>query len=171
MIQSIDNNFPHVPNSAFVHSSAVVIGSVTLGKNASVWPGAVLRGDRKNIDIGDNSNVQDGCVLHTGKFDLVVHDNVLIGHNVTLHSCEIGRCCMIGMGAIILDAAKVGEKCIIGAGSLIPPGAVIPPGSVVMGNPYRITRETTQEEVEYIFEHCEKYVQTAKLYKKTAKIL
>lgn len=171
MIQSVDNNFPHVPNSAYVHSTAVVIGNVTLRKNASVWPNAVLRGDIKNIDIGENSNVQDGCVLHTGKFNLTVGDNVLIGHNVTMHSCDIGRCCMLGMGAVILDAASVGENCIIGAGSLIPPGAVIPPGSVVMGNPYKITRKTTQEEREYIFEHCAKYVRLAKLYKKTANIL
>ncbi len=171
MIQSVDNNFPHVPNSAYVHSSAVVIGNVTLGKNASVWPNAVLRGDLKNISIGENSNVQDGCVLHTGKFKLTVGDNVLIGHNVTMHSCDIGRCCMIGMGAVILDAAKVGEYCIIGAGSVIPPGSVVPAGSVVMGNPYKIARKTTQEDREYIFEHCANYVRRAKMYKKTAKIL
>ena len=171
MIQSVDNNFPHIPNSAYVHPSAVVIGDVTLGKYANVWPNAVLRGDYRNIKIGDYTSVQDGCVLHIGKYNLTIGDYVLVGHNATLQSCDIGNCCIVGMGAIVMDAAKVGENCIIGAGSVIPPGAVIPSGSVVVGNPYKISRNTKPEDIDFILEHCKKYAQTAKLFKKTANIL
>ncbi|MBT7122408.1 MAG: gamma carbonic anhydrase family protein, partial [Clostridia bacterium] len=81
MIQSVNEHYPEVPDSAYVHPSAVVIGNVTLGANANVWPNAVLRGDLKNIDIGENTNVQDGSVLHTGKYNLSIGDNVLVGHN------------------------------------------------------------------------------------------
>lgn len=171
MIQSVDNRYPDIPRSAYVHSTAVVIGDVKLGKKASVWPGAVLRGDLRSIIVGDYSNVQDNCALHTGKYNLTIAENVMVGHNVTLHSCDIGKRCLIGMGSIIMDAAKIGDNCIIGAGSVIPPRTVIPDGSVVIGNPYKIMRKTTQEDIDYILEHCEKYTRVADMYKRSANIL
>lgn len=171
MLQSVDNKFPSVSRSAYVHSSAVVIGDVRLGKQSSVWPNAVLRGDIRTITIGERSNVQDGSVLHTSKYNMTIGDDVMVGHNVTLHSCEIGRCCLIGMGAIILDAAKIGENCLIGAGTVIPPGTVIPSGSVVIGNPYTITRQIKQDEIAYILDRCDNYAKVAVTYKKTANIL
>ncbi len=171
MIQSVDNQYPLIPRSAYVHSTAVVIGDVELGKEASVWPNAVLRGDIRKIIIGDRTNIQDGSVLHTSKYNLVVGDDVLCGHRVMMHSCEVGKQCMLGMGCIIMDGAKVGNNCIIGAGTVIPPNTVIPDGSVAIGNPYAITRNTTQEEIDYIIDRCKNYTKIANMYKRTANIL
>lgn len=171
MIQSVDDRYPEIPHSAYVHPTAVVIGDVVLGEHASVWPNAVLRGDGRQIVIGAFSNVQDGCMVHTGKYKTVVHEHVVIGHNATLHSCEIGPRCLIGMGAVIMDGAEVGEGCIIGAGTVIPSGKVIPPRSVAVGNPYQITRKTTDDDIAYILSRCEKYVRVAKMYKRTGNIL
>ena len=171
MMQSFDNTFPLIAESAYVHSAAVVIGRVELGKGASVWPNAVLRGDIRKIIIGDKTNIQDGCVLHTGKYNLTVGENVMVGHNAVLHSCDISSRCLIGIGSIIMDGVKVGSGCIIGAGTVLPPSTVIPEGSVVIGNPYKITRQTTQEDIDYIIEHCAKYTKMADMYKRTARIL
>lgn len=171
MIQAIDGRYPVIPISAYVHSTAVVIGDVVLGEHTNIWPGAVLRGDLKQIIVGDLTNIQDGCVLHTGKFKLEIADEVMVGHRAVLHSCEIGTRCLIGMGAIIMDAAKIGERCIVAAGTVIPPGKVIPPGSVVMGNPYKIVRETTQEDMDYIVSRCKNYAKLGKTYKRTGNIL
>lgn len=171
MIQAVNGKYPVKPINAYVHPSAVVIGDVKLGENASVWPGAVLRGDIKSIIIGKMSNIQDGCVLHTSKFNVEIAEMVMVGHRAILHSCEIGKCTLIGMGAIILDAAKIGENCIIAEGTLIPNGKVIPAGSVVMGNPYKIVRNTTQAEIDYIMDRCENYAKLAKTYIRTGNIL
>jgi len=133
----------------FVHPSAVVMGDVTLGKQVSIWPTAVLRGDMDAIKIGDWTNVQDGCVLHvdTG-IPLLIGNSVTIGHRAVLHSCTIGDNTLVGIGAIVLDGAEVGENCLIAAGTLISPGKKIPPNSLVMGQPGRIIRTLTPEEVE-----------------------
>ena len=171
MIQSVEGKMPSIPHSAYVHSTAVVIGDVTLGANTSVWPGAVIRGDLAQIVIGARTNIQDGCVLHTGKLKLTVGDGVSVGHRAVLHSCDIGSGTVVGMGAIIMNAAKIGENCIIGAGTLIPGGKVIPPGSVVVGNPYSIIRPATPEEIEENVARCERYMAFAKLYKRTGNIL
>lgn len=171
MIQAVDGRYPVIPSSVYVHPTAVIIGDVVLGENANIWPGAVLRGDFKRITVGDRTNIQDGCVLHTGKFKLEIADEVMIGHRAVLHSCEIGPRCLIGMGSIIMDAAKVGERCIVGAGTVIPGGKVIPPGSLVMGNPYKIVRNTTQEDIDYIVEHCEHYAKLGRTYKRTGNII
>lgn len=171
MIQKVNGKYPKIPTSAYVHPTAVVIGDVVLGENASIWPCAVLRGDIKSIIIGKMTNVQDGCVLHTGNFKLEIAEMVTVGHSAVLHSCEIGKGTLIGMGAIILDAAKIGENCIIAAGTLIPGGKVIPDGSVVMGNPYKIVRKITQAEIEGTKKSCENYAELSKTYKRTGDIL
>jgi carbonic anhydrase/acetyltransferase-like protein (isoleucine patch superfamily) len=167
MIQSVDGRTPDKPVSAYVHPSAVVIGDVVLGEDSSVWPTAVLRGDLQRIEIGKNTNIQDGCVLHTSKFKLKIGDGVAVGHRAVLHSCEIGSGTLVGSGAIILDAAKVGENCLVAAGALIPMGKVIPPGSVVMGQPARIVRDITQEEIEDTVQRCNRYREMAKKYIRT----
>ena len=171
MIQTVNGKYPKMHASAYAHPSAVVIGDVVLDENASVWPGAVLRGDIKSIIIGKMTNIQDGCILHTSDFKLEIDEMVTVGHSAVLHSCEIGKCTLIGMGAIILDAAKIGENCIVAAGTLIPGGKVIPAGSVVMGNPYKIVRKTTQADIENTIQHCERYANHAKTYKRTGDIL
>ena len=167
MIQSINGVDPVKDRTAYVHSAAVVIGDVTLKKESSVWPGAVVRGDLSHIEIGERTNIQDGCLLHTTHLPLIIGNDVTVGHGAILHSCDIGAGTLIGMGAIVLDAAKIGENCIIGAGTLIPPGKVIPPRSVVMGNPFKITRNVTNEDLANNAEGVAHYVQQIKNYIKT----
>ena len=130
-----------------IMSTAVVIGDVEMKYKSSVWFNAVIRGDLEKIVIGEYSNIQDCSVVHTSKDNpTIIGDNVVIGHNVTLHGCKIGDNCLIGIGAIILDGSVIGENSMIAAGTLIPPGKKIPPNSMVLGNPYKITRETTEKE-------------------------
>jgi carbonic anhydrase/acetyltransferase-like protein (isoleucine patch superfamily) len=171
MIQTVDGKYPVRPKNAYIHPSAVVIGDVKLGHDSSVWPSAIIRGDIAEITIGDGTNIQDCCVLHTGRLKLTIGKRVTVGHGAILHSCDIGDNTLIGMGAIILDAAEVGENCIVGAGTVIPGGKVIPPGSLVIGNPYKIVRNTTPEDMKSAAENCEEYIELAKRYIRTADIL
>ena len=167
MIQSVKGIDPLKDKKAYVHPTAVVIGDVTLKEESSVWPCAVVRGDLAHIEIGRRTNIQDNCVLHTTHLPLNIGDDVTVGHGAVLHSCDIGSRTLIGMGAIILDAVSIGENCIVGAGTVIPSGKVIPPGSVVMGNPCKITRNTTQEDLERNAEGVAHYVQQIKSYIRT----
>lgn len=171
MIQTVDGKYPSIPRSAYVHPSAVVIGDVHLGEQVSVWPCAVIRGDIVRITIGNRSNVQDGCTLHTSHLLLTIGQDVTIGHNAVLHSCDIGDNTLVGMGAIILDAAKVGKNCIVGAGTVIPGGKVIPDNSLVVGNPYRIVRQTTAQDLEHTKKNGQDYLAQAKSYVRTGNIL
>lgn len=171
MIQTVGGKYPVKLRSAYVHPSAVVIGDVKLGNESSVWPGAVIRGDMAEIIIGEKTNIQDGCVLHTGKLKLTVGNNVTVGHGAILHSCDIGSGTLIGMGAIVLDAAKVGENCIIGAGAVIPGGKEIAAGSVVIGNPFQIIRQATPEDIKYNEDACREYVELARNYIRTGDII
>jgi carbonic anhydrase/acetyltransferase-like protein (isoleucine patch superfamily) len=147
-------------HSAYVDPAAVVIGDVTLGESASVWPGAVLRGDVHFIRVGARSNVQDNSVLHgmLGEYPVVVGDDVTVGHGVILHGCVIESRCLIGMGSIILNGARVGEGCIIAAGTLIPERTIIKAGSLVMGHPGKVTRQLTDEDQKTILRYGERYV-------------
>jgi carbonic anhydrase/acetyltransferase-like protein (isoleucine patch superfamily) len=124
-----------------------VVGHVILKKNASVWFGAVLRGDNDPIIVGENSNVQDNSVLHTDLGSpLTIGANVTIGHMVMLHGCQIGDGSLIGIGSIVLNGAKIGRNCIIGASSLITEGKEIPDNSMVMGSPGKVVRTLTDEQ-------------------------
>jgi carbonic anhydrase/acetyltransferase-like protein (isoleucine patch superfamily) len=171
MIQTVNGKYPDKPKTAYVHPSAVVIGDVKLSKESSIWPGAVVRGDIAQITIGEGTNIQDCCLLHTGTLKLTIGSRVTVGHGAILHSCDIGDRSLVGMGAIILDAAKIGEDCIIGAGTVIPGGKVIPSGSVVIGNPYKIVRQVTPEDMESSKKNCDEYIELAKLYIRTGDIL
>ena len=145
--------------SYWVADSAVLLGKVRLQPNASIWFGAVLRGDNELIDIGENTNIQDGCILHTDMgFPLTVESNCTVGHMAMLHGCTIGQNSLIGIGATILNGVKIGENCLIGAHSLIPEGKEIPAGSLVMGTPGRVVRELTKEEREKNKKSAEHYV-------------
>jgi carbonic anhydrase/acetyltransferase-like protein (isoleucine patch superfamily) len=132
----------------WIAPGAAVVGRVALGRNASVWWNAVLRGDNEPITLGEGSNVQDGAVLHTDPgFPLTLHRDVTVGHLVMLHGCEIGENSLVGIGAVVLNGAKVGRNCLIGARALITEGKVIPDNSLVIGAPGKILRETTPEEI------------------------
>ena len=150
----------------YVAPSADVIGSVRLGRWASVWFGAVLRGDCDWIELGEGTNVQDGSVLHTdpGRA-LSLGDNVTVGHLVHLHTCTIGNDCLIGNGAVVLDRAVIGSGTIVAARTLIPPDKVIPSGVVIMGSPGKVVRELTDKDRERIRRASQHYVQNAKRYR------
>jgi carbonic anhydrase/acetyltransferase-like protein (isoleucine patch superfamily) len=149
----------------WVAPNAVLIGKVRLETDASVWFGAVLRGDNELITVGARSNVQDGSVLHTDPgFPLTIGADCTIGHMVMLHGCTIGRGSLIGIGSIILNGAKIGEECVIGASSLVPEGKDIPPRSMVMGSPGKIVRQLSDDDVRRFGGAAGRYVSNWKRY-------
>ncbi len=136
---------------AYVHSTAVIIGSVTMGARVSVWPLVVIRGDNDLISIGDDCNVQDGTVIHADPgLPTKIGNRVAIGHRAIVHGSTIEDDCLIGMGAILLNGVHVGTGSIVGAGAVCREGMRIPPNSLVLGVPGRVTRETTAAERERI---------------------
>ena len=150
---------PSVHSSAFVHSKAVVIGNVTVGAKASVWPCAVLRGDIAPITIGEGTNIQDGAVVHVADgLPAVIGQRVTVGHLAMIHACTIGDECLIGMGATILDGAEIGAQSIVGANALVTGGTKVPPGSLVLGSPAKVVRALKPEERAGLKHWAEKYV-------------
>jgi carbonic anhydrase/acetyltransferase-like protein (isoleucine patch superfamily) len=149
----------------WVAPTAVLLGKVKLEDEASVWFGAVLRGDNELITVGERSNVQDGSVLHTDPgFPLTIGPDCTIGHMVVLHGCTIGRSSLIGIGSIILNGAKIGEECVIGANTLIPEGKEIPPRSMGLGSPGKIVRQLSDDEVKRFGGAAQRYVANWKRY-------
>lgn len=149
----------------WVAPNAVVLGKVEICTDASVWFGAVIRGDNELIRIGARSNVQDGAVLHTDPgFPLDIGEDCTVGHMVMLHGCTIGRRSLIGIGSIILNGAKIGEECLIGANTLIAEGKEIPPRSMVLGSPGKIVRELTEEDVARFSGAAGRYVRNWRRY-------
>ena len=149
----------------WVAPNAVLLGKVHLEEDASVWFGAVLRGDNEMITVGARSNVQDGSVLHTDPgFPLTIGADCTIGHMVMLHGCTIGRGSLICIGSIILNGAKIGEECVIGANSLIPEGKEISPRSMVMGSPGKIVRQLSDDEVKRFSGAAGRYVNNWKRF-------
>jgi carbonic anhydrase/acetyltransferase-like protein (isoleucine patch superfamily) len=150
---------------SWVAPNAVLVGKVKLEPGASVWFGAVLRGDNELIYIGENSNVQDGTVMHTDMgFPLNIGTGVTIGHNAMLHGCTVGDYSLIGINAVILNGAKIGKYCIIGANSLIGEGKEIPDGSLVMGSPGKVVRELTEQQKKMLEASAAHYVHNAQRY-------
>jgi len=145
--------------------TATLIGKVRLQAGASVWFGAVLRGDNELIDIGENSNVQDGTVMHTDMGSpLTLGKGVTVGHNAMLHCCTVGDYSLVGINAVILNGAKIGKYCIIGANALIPEGKEIPDGSLVMGSPGKVVRELTDVQKKMLEASAAHYVHNAERY-------
>jgi carbonic anhydrase/acetyltransferase-like protein (isoleucine patch superfamily) len=150
---------PTLGRDVYLARTAVVLGDVTLGDGASVWYGAVLRGDINRITVGHHSNVQDNAVLHVAdEFPCVLGNWVTVGHAAIVHACTVGDECLVGMGSIILDGAEVGEQCIIGARALVTAGMKIPAGSLVLGSPAKVARALTQEERSGLKRWAERYV-------------
>jgi carbonic anhydrase/acetyltransferase-like protein (isoleucine patch superfamily) len=160
MIRAYKGILPKVAASCYVDESAQLIGDVELGENASVWMNAVLRGDVNSIRVGANSNVQDCSVLHgmKNKYAVTVGEWVTVGHSVTLHGCTIDDRCLIGMGVVILNNARIGEGSIIAAGTLIPENTVVEPRSLWMGVPGKFRRNLSDEEQETILRYAKNYV-------------
>jgi carbonic anhydrase/acetyltransferase-like protein (isoleucine patch superfamily) len=154
-----DDRISTADDQFWIAPTAVLIGKVRLGKNASVWWHSVLRGDNEPITVGEGSNIQDGCVLHTDLgFPLVIGQGVTVGHMAMLHGCTIGDGSLIGIGAVILNGATIGRNCLIGAKALIPEGKSIPDNSLVMGAPGKVVREVTPEHLARMRKDTEHYV-------------
>ena len=136
----------HQPWDGWVADNATVIGQVTLGRQVSVWFGAVIRADNCNIHLGDFSNVQENAVLHTDAgIEMQIGNYVTIGHQAMLHGCTIGDNTLIGINSVILNGAVIGKNCIIGANALIPEGKIIPDNSIVMGSPGKIIKQADEQ--------------------------
>ena len=166
MIRAYQGHTPTIPTSCYVDVSAQVIGDVTLGEHSSIWMNAVVRGDVHSIRIGANSNVQDCAVLHgmRYKYPVIVGDWVTIGHNATVHGCVVEDACLIGMGATILNNARIGEGSIIAAGAVIPENTVIPPRSLVAGVPGKVRRELSDDERKMILQYAKNYLDYVAIY-------
>ena len=150
----------------YIADSAAVIGNVTLGPQASVWFGSVLRGDNDRITIGARSNIQDGCVLHVDPgLPLVVGEGVTVGHQVMLHGCTIGDDSLIGIGSTVLNGAEIGANCVVGAHSLVTENKVFPPRSLILGAPAKVVRELGEEEIAGIQRSAAGYVDNAARYR------
>ncbi len=156
---------PQVEASAYIAPSADVVGEVKIGEKASIWHHATLRGDVDSIEVGAYSNIQDNCVLHvsTGT-PCIVGNYVTVGHSAILHSCQIGDYSLVGMGAIVLDGAKVGEHVLIGAGSMVTKNKEIPDGCLVLGSPAKVVRKLTEEEIAYMEESAQHYIDAAEAF-------
>lgn len=157
---------PTIDDDAYVAAEATVIGRVELKARASVWPGAVIRGDNEPIVVGTASNVQEGAVLHTDPgCPLDIGDNVTIGHQAMLHGCTIGEGSLIGIGAIILNGARIGKNCLVGAGALVTEGKEFADGSMILGSPAKVVRSLTPEQIAGIRRNVLGYVDNARQFK------
>jgi carbonic anhydrase/acetyltransferase-like protein (isoleucine patch superfamily) len=167
MIRAYRGVVPKIAASAYVDASAQVIGDVELGERSSVWPNVTIRGDVNFIRIGDESNVQDNSVVHVDHdgYPTIVGNRVTVGHSVTLHGCVIEDDCLIGIGAIVLNGARIGKGSVSAAGALVPERMEVPPGTMVMGVPAKVKRELTPEERERFRENAQNYVRYRETYR------
>jgi carbonic anhydrase/acetyltransferase-like protein (isoleucine patch superfamily) len=149
---------PDIDDAAFVAPTAVVVGAVTMGPQASIWYSAVARADAETIEIGERSNVQDGSTLHSDPgFPLVIGRGVTVGHRVILHGARIDDDVLVGMGAVVMNGARIGSGSIIAAGAVVTQGKQIPPGSVVAGVPAKVVRQATDDDLLHIRENAAAY--------------
>ena len=166
MLYKLDEHEPILDGDYYVADSAIVLGKVRLCKDASVWFGAVLRGDTELITIGEGSNVQECSVLHTDLgFPLNIGKDVTIGHKVMLHGCTIGDGSLIGINSVVLNGAKIGKGCLIGANALITEGMEVPDGSLVLGSPGRIKGELSEDQQQGLILSAKHYVENGKRFK------
>jgi carbonic anhydrase/acetyltransferase-like protein (isoleucine patch superfamily) len=167
-VYRLGNDAPIIPASAHVAKEATVVGKVKLGEFASVWPGAVIRGDDEPIHVGERANVQGGAVLHTYPgCPLFVGDNVTVGHQAVLHGCTIGAGSLIGIHAVVCSRAVIGKDCLIGPGSLVTEDKVFPDRSLIVGVPARVVRQLTDEDIAAMHANTDTYVQRTEIYKNT----
>lgn len=165
MIKSYNGMFPAIDDNSLIADSADIIGRVEIKKNVNIWYGAVIRGDVDRISIGEGTNIQDNCTVHVSDgHPCIIGEHCTIGHNAIIHACKIGNNVLIGMGAIILDGAEIGDNCIIGAGSLVTGGKKIPEGSMAFGNPAKIIRKLSDDEIKQIDLSYKHYIELAKMH-------
>jgi gamma-carbonic anhydrase len=157
---------PRVHPSVFLAEGAKIIGDVVIGEESSVWFNTVIRGDVNTIRIGCRTNLQDNSVLHVtaDTAPLNIGSDVTVGHNAVLHGCTIEDCCLIGMGAVVMDRAKVRTHSMVAAGSLVPEDFEVPEGMLVAGIPAKVKRPLTIEEKDFLARTAKNYIQYMKSY-------
>lgn len=171
-IRSYKGILPELAEGAYVDPAAIVIGDVKLGKDSSVWPLVVIRGDVNHVHIGDRSNIQDGSVIHESRkrptnpegYPVIIGEDVTVGHKVMLHGCKIGNRVLVGMGAIVLDGVVVEDNVIIGAGALVTPGKRLESGYLYTGSPARQARPVRDGEIEKFVTTAQDYIQLKNEY-------
>ena len=166
MIKSFGKKKPKVDPTAFASESAYLVGDIKIGKNSSIWPGAVLRADRFRIQIGSNCCIQDNCVIHAGVADVIIGNNVIVGHGSVIHCSRIGNNVLIGMNTTLGIFAEIGDDCMIGAHSMVKDHSKIPLRSLVVGVPARIKRTVSRKEMERIISGANFYVDLSREFKK-----
>jgi carbonic anhydrase/acetyltransferase-like protein (isoleucine patch superfamily) len=165
-IYRLGEHAPHIPASAYVAEGATIIGKVILGERASVWPGAVLRGDNEPIVIGDDSNIQESCTLHTDPgCPLTVGVGVTVGHQVMLHGCTVGDGSLIGIQAVVLNKAVIGKQSLVGAGAIVTENKNFPDGSLILGAPAKVVRELGEADLLRMKLSSESYVRRGQMFK------
>ena len=165
-IYRLDDLVPRAEAGAWVAENAVVVGHVLLEADASVWFGAVLRGDNELLRLGLRSNVQDGSVLHSDPgFPLTIEDDVTIGHQAMLHGCTVGVGSLIGIGAVVLNGARIGRNCLVGARALVTEGKSFPDGSLIVGAPAVVVRPLTAEQIAGLYRVAAHYVENAQRFR------
>lgn len=171
-IYQLGDRTPRIAATAWVADNASVIGEVVLEEEASVWYGAVLRGDNDLITIGRRSNVQEGCVLHTDTgFKLALGEGVTVGHQCMLHGCTVADGSLIGIQSVLLNGAKIGRHSIVGAGSLVTEGKEFPDGALIVGSPAKVVRLLTPEQIERLARSASYYVANAQRHRSTLRRL
>lgn len=166
MIIKYKNKTPVIDESCFIAENAVIAGDVTIGKDSSVWFGAVVRGDASSITVGEKSNIQDNAVIHGDpRYRTVIGNGVTVGHTAIVHSSQIGDNTLIGMGAIVMNRAHIGKNCVIGAGALVTEGTEIPDNSVAFGSPAKVVKKATPAQILMNKTNAASYVSEAKKYK------
>ena len=167
-VYEVDGKTPQVDSTAWIADSAQVMGHVTLGPDASVWFGCVLRGDTESMTIGEGSNIQDLTVMHADHgLPLTIGKHVTVGHKVMLHGCTIGDESLIGIGAIVLNGARIGKNCLVGAGALVTEGKAFPDGSMIIGSPAKAVRQLTPEQIEGLRQSAQHYIDNARRFRAT----
>lgn len=161
-----DGKKPKVHENAYVSPRSSLIGDVEIGEDSSIWEFAVLRADMNYIRVGKGTSIQDNATVHTTFINpTTIGDYVTAGHNSLIHACEIGDRTVVGMGAIVLDGAKVGNDCVIGAGSVVTMGSVIPDRSLVLGIPGKVVKEVSDELLASFQAGAELYIDLGKKHK------
>ena len=164
-IHSYNKLSPQIGKNCFLAPSCDLIGDITIGNDVSVWFQVVIRADVDKITIGDCTNIQDLSMLHvTEEYPLSIAHNVTVGHKVLLHGATIMEHSLIGMGAIIMDGATIPEYSVVAAGSVVPPGKTYPPESLILGNPAKVKRKLTQEEIDIYSNHYKNYLRYKNTY-------
>jgi carbonic anhydrase/acetyltransferase-like protein (isoleucine patch superfamily) len=167
MIRPYRGLAPRIAPSAYIDSSAQVIGDVVIGERSSVWPNVSIRGDVNYVRIGHETSIQDNTVLHVdhGQYPCIIGNRVTVGHRAVLHGCEVADEVLIGIGAIVLNGARIGQGAVVAAGALVPEGMEVQANTLVMGAPAKARREVTSEERLRFRKNCDNYVAITAIYK------